>query len=114
MKTNAVLRVLCADADKEALQPILDTLKEKGLRISDAEGSLKTGEILLAALSERFYADGEKQKTLLEALSTGSERVFPLNLDGSEVPEALSINDEHKADCWLNVREATEKGECAE
>ena len=89
MKTNAVLRVLCADADKEALQPILDTLKEKGLRISDAEGSLKTGEILLAALSERFYADGEKQKTLLEALSTGSERVFPLNLDGSEVPEAL-------------------------
>ena len=32
----------------------------------------------------------------------------------SEVPEELSINDEHKAACWLNVREAMEKGECAE
>ena len=29
-------------------------------------------------------------------------------------PEELWINDEHKAACWLNVREAFEKGESAE
>ncbi len=32
----------------------------------------------------------------------------------SEPPEELWINDEHKAACWLNVREAIEKGEAAE
>ena len=32
----------------------------------------------------------------------------------SEVPTELSINDEHKAACWLNVRDAIEKGESAE
>ena len=29
-------------------------------------------------------------------------------------PEELWINDEHKAACWLNVRDAIEKGEAAE
>ena len=32
----------------------------------------------------------------------------------SEPPEELWINDEHKAACWLNVRDAFEKGEAAE
>ena len=32
----------------------------------------------------------------------------------TEVPEELWINDEHKAACWLNVRDAIEKGEAAE
>ena len=89
MKQNVLLRVLCAEADREALQPILDALREKGLRTADAEGSLRKGEILLAALSEHFYTDGEKQKTLLEALSTGAENVLPLKLDEAEVPEEL-------------------------
>ena len=89
MKQHVLLRVLSAEADRDALRPILDALKEKGLRVSDAEGSLKKGEILLAALSGHFYADGEKQKTLLEALSTGAENVLPLKLDEAEIPEAL-------------------------
>ena len=89
MKQNVVLRLLCADADREALQPVLDALKEKGLRVSDAEGSLRKGELLLAVLSERFFADGEKQKTLLEALSAGAENVLPLKLDEAEIPEEL-------------------------
>ena len=81
MKQHVLLRVLSAEADRDALRPILDALKEKGLRVSAAEGSLKKGEILLAALSGHFYADVEKQKTLLEALSTGAENVLPLKLD---------------------------------
>ena len=89
MKQNVMLRLLCADADREALQPVLDALKEKGLRVSDAEGSLRKGELLLAVLSERFFAEGEKQKTLLEALSTGAENVLPLKLDEAEIPEEL-------------------------
>ena len=89
MKQNVLLRVICAEADREALRPILDALREKGLRTADAEGSLRKGEILLAALSEHFYTDGEKQKTLLEALSTGAENVLPLKLDETEVPEEL-------------------------
>ena len=32
----------------------------------------------------------------------------------SEPPEELWINDNHKAACWLNVKEAFEKGEAAE
>ncbi len=32
----------------------------------------------------------------------------------SEPPEELWINDEHKAACWLNVRDAIERGEAAE
>ncbi len=79
MKQHVLLRVLSAEADRDALRPILDALREKGLRTADAEGSLRKGEILLAALSEHFYTDGEKQKTLLEALSTGAENVLPLS-----------------------------------
>ena len=89
MKQNVVLRLLCAEANREALQPVLDALKEKGLRISDAEGGLRKGELLLAVLSEQFFADSEKQKTLLEALSTGAENVLPLKLDEAEIPEEL-------------------------
>ena len=89
MKQHVLLRVLSAEADRDALRPILDALKEKGLRVSAAEGSLKKGEILLAALSGHFYADGEKQKTLLEVLSTGAENVLPLKLDETEIPETL-------------------------
>ena len=32
----------------------------------------------------------------------------------NEIPEELSINDEHKAACWLNVKECFEKGDAAE
>ena len=32
----------------------------------------------------------------------------------TEVPEELWINDDHKAACWLNVKEAFERGEAAE
>ncbi len=32
----------------------------------------------------------------------------------TQVPEELWINDEHKAACWLNVRDAIEKGEAAQ
>ncbi|MBR4472884.1 MAG: hypothetical protein IKS55_04525 [Oscillospiraceae bacterium] len=89
MKQNILLRVLCTEADRVSLQPILGALKEKGLRVSDAEGSLKKGELLLAVLSEQFFADEQKQKTLLEALGAGAENVLPLKLDESEVPDAL-------------------------
>ncbi len=99
MKQHVLLRVLSAEADRDALRPILDALKEKGLRVSAAEGSLKKGEILLAALSGHFYADGEKQKTLLEALSTGAENVLPLKLDEAEIRTAVTLRSLPSACC---------------
>ena len=89
MKTNAILRILCAETDREALQPILDALKVKGLKIADAESGLKKEELLLAVLSEAFFSDEEKEKALLQTLSTGAENVLPLKLDESEIPDEL-------------------------
>ena len=58
--------------------------------------------------------------TPINMLSLPKGRAFCARCDSamkiclSEPPEELWINDEHKAACWLNVREAIEKGEAAE
>ena len=49
------VKLLFAQADKNVLAPILEALGAKGINVS--EGSPEGDEILLAALSENFYAD---------------------------------------------------------
>ena len=51
MSTRKMIRLLCSDADRALLQPLLDALREKGLRITEASGA-KKDDIVLAALSE--------------------------------------------------------------
>ncbi|MBQ3663772.1 MAG: hypothetical protein II914_06540, partial [Clostridia bacterium] len=82
---NRVIRVLCAGADSERLRPVLDVLSKKGLRVSDARNCGKN-DIILAALSENFYADPEGTDALLGLIGAGAENVLPLQLDGVPVP----------------------------
>lgn len=85
---NRVIRVLCAEADSERLLPVLNALSEKGLRVSDARNAGKN-DIILAALSENFYADPEGTDALLGLIGAGAENVLPLQLDGVPVPDTL-------------------------
>ena len=85
---NRVIRVLCAGADSERLRPVLDALLKKGLRVSDAHNCGKN-DIILAALSENFYADPEGTDALLGLIGAGAENVLPLQLDGVPVPDTL-------------------------
>ena len=85
---NRVIRVLCAEADSERLRPVLDALLKKGLRVSDARNAGKN-DIILAALSENFYADPEGTDALLGLIGAGAENVLPLQLDGVPVPDTL-------------------------
>ncbi|MBQ5757977.1 MAG: hypothetical protein IIV93_05615, partial [Clostridia bacterium] len=85
---NRVIRVLCAEADSERLRPVLDALLKKGLRVSDARNAGKN-DIILAALSENFYADHEGTDALLGLIGAGAENVLPLQLDGVPVPDTL-------------------------
>ena len=47
------VKLLFAQADKTVLTPVLDALREKGIKVS--EGSPEGDEILLAALSESSF-----------------------------------------------------------
>ena len=74
------LRILCAEGDREALQPVLDALQARGVSVSEK------ADTLLAVLSERFYADETLKTALLEAVSAGGAGVLPLRLDRAEQP----------------------------
>ena len=81
------IRLLCAEADRAALQPVLDALESKGLRVSEkAPGK---NDLVLAALSEAFCADAEKSEALLDLLAAGAEQILPLQLDGAPIPDAI-------------------------
>ena len=82
------LHILCADRDRQALEPVLDTLRARGLRISEDPNAGKGG-LVLAVLSESMYADPEKTRALLELVGAGAETVLPLQLDAAPIPEAL-------------------------
>ena len=47
---NAI-RLLCTEADRERLRPVLNALHGKGMRVSDARNARKN-DIVLAALPE--------------------------------------------------------------
>ena len=77
------LRLLCAEGDREALQPVLDALQARGVGVSEK------ADTLLAVLSERFYADEALKTALLEAVSAGAAGVLPLRLDRAEQPPEI-------------------------
>ncbi|MBR0160837.1 MAG: hypothetical protein IJQ02_06135 [Oscillospiraceae bacterium] len=89
MATNNRIRLLCAEADRESLQPLLDQLNAKGLHVKEKGGEPEKDDIVLAALSEAFYADSEKTGQLLSLIGAGAENVLPLQTDGAAMPETL-------------------------
>ena len=88
MKKRGKIRVLSAPADREALAPILEALRAKGLRpaITDEPGK---DDLILAVLSENLYADETLSRRVLDLVAAGAENVLPLRLDKEPVPEAL-------------------------
>lgn len=83
---------LCAlytEADRALLAPVLDTLRAKGLHVSEASGRPGAGEVVLVGLSERFYADEAAVERLLGLLGAGAENVLPLQLDEADMPDAI-------------------------
>ena len=81
------VKLLFAQADKTVLTPVLDALREKGIKVS--EGSPEGDEILLAALSENFYADKSLTDALLAAVGKGGDKVLPLQLDNAAIPDDI-------------------------
>jgi Leucine-rich repeat (LRR) protein len=84
------IRILCADADRSALDPILSAMREKGFRISESTGKLRKNETVLAVLSEAFFKDSANSEKLLHLIGQGAEHVLPLRLDDSDLPENVS------------------------
>ena len=80
--------LLCADQDLEALQPLLEQLRAKGVRAEKAQSFSKNSTVL-AVLSESFYADAEKTNALLDLIGGGAENVLPLKLDGANIPDRI-------------------------
>lgn len=85
--SKKVIHLLCCDADRAALQPVLDALQAKGLRVSGEVP--EKNDLVLAVLSEAFYADNDKTDALLDLLAAGAENVLPLQLDGVPIPDAI-------------------------
>lgn len=83
------LKILASDKDGEALQPILDALEKGGVKTLSNARSLKKKELLLAALSENFYADEELCGALLSQVASGAENIMLVRLDGSSIPDTL-------------------------
>ena len=81
------VKLLFAQADKTVLTPVLDALREKGIKVS--EGSPEGDEILLAALSENFYKDKTLTDALLAAVGKGGDKVLPLQLDKAAIPDDI-------------------------
>ncbi len=82
------IRLLCAEADRTALQPVLDALRAKGQHVTEGQ-SIGKDDVVLAALSESFYADGGKAEALLDLVAAGAENVLPLQLDGAPIPDTV-------------------------
>ena len=81
------IRLLCSDADREALQELMAQLRARGLQVSEeAPGK---NDVVLAALSESFYADREKTDALLGLIGAGAENVLPVQLDAAPIPDAV-------------------------
>ncbi len=89
MSTPKKVRLLCEEKDREALRPVLEALAAKGLRVSEGGGAPARDDVVLAVLSESFYADSEKTDRLLSLVGSGAENVLPLQLDAMAVPDTL-------------------------
>ena len=78
------IRLLYADGDREALEPILTQLNAKGVKFSE-----NAGQIVLAVLSENLYADPEKTQMLLNQLGAGGQNLLPMQLDKAPIPDVI-------------------------
>ncbi len=83
------IRLLCSDADRAALAPVIAQLKEKGLRVSELGSGADEKEVVLAVLSEGFFADGALKERLLGLIGAGAENVLPLQLDDAAIPSEI-------------------------
>lgn len=86
---SKTVKVLFTEKDREALQPVLEALRAKGLWVSEAAGELRKDDTVLAALSEAFYADQAAEERLLGLIGSGAENVMPLQMDAAPMPEGL-------------------------
>jgi len=82
------IMLLSSPADEEALRPILEQLRAKGVRVSEGEAP-KKDDIVLAALTESFYADEKLTKRLLDLIGAGAKYVLPLQLTAEAVPARI-------------------------
>ncbi len=83
------IKILFDPADRERLEPILAALRDGGVGVSELGGEPAKDEIVLAALSEHFYANAEAEEKLLSLIGSGAENVLPLQLDELPIPETL-------------------------
>ena len=60
--------LLCTEQDREALRPIIEKLHAKGVRVRETQSPDKNG-VILAVLSESFYADDDKVKTYVKQMA---------------------------------------------
>ncbi len=82
------IKLLFAPEDRELFAPVLEELRSRGLSVSE-DTEFAKNDVILAALSERFYTDGEAVKKLLDCLAAGAENVLPLQLDTSPIPDQV-------------------------
>ena len=87
--TREKLTLLFAEADRERLQPVLGALREKGLQLRETGKEPGRQAVVLAVLSEAFYADEALCERLLGLIGSGSDNVLPLQIDFSPIPSAL-------------------------
>ena len=83
------IKILSGDADRGRLEPVVSQLRARGIRIDEKPGKLNKGDIILAALSENFYADSALEGRLLNLIGEGARSILPLQIDEAAVPDAL-------------------------
>jgi len=85
MSLIKTIKVLSVPEDRALLQPVLEQLRDKGVRVSEG-GEPQKNDIVLAALTESFYADESSVKKLLDLVGAGAKYVLPLQLTAAAVP----------------------------
>ena len=56
---SKTVKVLFTEKDREALQPVLEALRAKGLRVSEAAGELRKDDTVLAAAEVLLSKSGK-------------------------------------------------------
>ena len=88
MKNVRQIQLLCSASEIEKIRPILQELNLRGIYADEFKKSGKD-DIVLAILSQNFYADAELTERLLELIGSGTRNVLPLQLDATPIPDTL-------------------------
>ena len=89
MKKRVAIRLLAAPEDRDAIQGIVQQLRTRGMRIAAAGGNLRKKDVVIAVLSDRFYADEALRSQLFQQLAVGADTILPLKLGDSPIPEDI-------------------------